>query len=288
LEEFLERTKNIAEQCAFVHTSEWNKKRTISEYIFHYVTQYRSLRDQTAIWDNKCRNRKLPKDIQDGNKLTFFYPKMFEIYVRKLYEGYAADLKLVQDMVMKLWILKQGNMGMYPGSYEEDCAPDSATYCNQAVFLTVKALDAKFNNFTGRSDNAFPEAPKNYSDTYSNRASNHWCHVLKDQAEDFKKTGIMELTGEQAQTYANLGYVVIVSWENEAAGGSPHFVTVRPTSMNYTNNESILVAHVGGGINQERTLNNAFTFPSEVKFYCNLSQEFKLVISELLRLSAGN
>ena len=286
LQEFLERTKDIAEKCAFVHPSEWNRKKTISEYIFHYATQYRSIRDQIAVWDGSCKNRKLPKEIQNGNALCYFFPGAFESYVKKIYGGYAAELKLVQDMIMNLWILKQGNIGMYPESYSEDSAPDGATYCNQAVFLTIRAVDKSFTKFTGRSDNGFPEAPADYASSYSNRSSNHWCHVLHNQAADSQKTGIKEITGAQAQAYANLGYVVIVAWENEAEGGSPHVVTVRPSDVKYTDNDSILVAHVGGGKNEVRSLKGAFQRHSnDVKFYCNIQQIFIHNTNEIIKLS---
>lgn len=270
MDAFLERTKEIATLCAFEHPSEWSKKRTIP-FNFSFIPQYESLKDQLAIWESNGKNSNLPKEIQNGEALNYFYPTAFEEHIRKIHSGYCMDLILVQDMVMSIWCLNQGNRGMYP----EIDGPANQTYCNHAVFLTIQALDGNYKSFTDGKAYAPWEAPSGYVP----RKSNYWCDVLRKQAEKTDKTGIIKVTGDKAQAYANLGYIVIGSWKNEAPGGHPHFVTVRP--MPNASSSDIYVAHVGGGVNGEKTVEEAFygqgnTEPKrkEVEWYCNVKQSF--------------
>ena len=78
---------------------------------------------------------------------------------------------------------------------------------------------------------------------------------------------------------AQLGYVVIASWKN-TSGGSPHFVTVVPKDYvtPCPSPENLMVAHVGGGENGERTLVPAFKRATikNICFYCNMKQQFIL------------
>ena len=80
---------------------------------------------------------------------------------------------------------------------------------------------------------------------------------------------------------AQLGYVVIVLWKN-TSGGSPHFVTVVPKDYQTPcpEPENLMVAHVGGGDNGEKSLSYAFSTAfvrnkeNNIFFYCNLQQHF--------------
>ena len=136
-------------------------------------------------------------------------------------------------------------------------------------------MDGNYKSFTDGKAYAPWEAPSGYVP----RKSNYWCDVLRKQAEKTDKTGIIKVTGDKAQAYANLGYIVIGSWKNEAPGGHPHFVTVRPKPN--ASSSDIYVAHVGGGVNGEKTVEEAFygqgnTEPKrkEVEWYCNVKQSF--------------
>jgi hypothetical protein len=93
-----------------------------------------------------------------------------------------------------------------------------------AVCWTIQQVDVHYTKFTAGKDHAPWEAPKGYE----HRKSNFWCDVLVKQAETASKTGIYEVTREQAQALANLGYVVIGAWKNMTLKGYPHYVTVRP------------------------------------------------------------
>lgn len=299
LGEFIERVKDIEQKCGFEHPTEWSQKRRVPPY-FTYVTQYIELFKKLAIWDSNGKNKNLPKDIQNGESLTFFYPDTFETYIRNIHEGFAFDLIRVQDMVMNMWILKTGNLGIWPKSYgknqetnEYKLPSDTQTYCNHAVWLTIKAVDANYMKFTGKSKNVFPDH-KN-PDNYVYKASNYWCDVLEKQAQDGKNTGVLEVTVEQAQAYANLGYVVIGAWKNKKgkneANNSPHYVTVRPHVGGEATND-IHVAHVG-------TENGVLTYQSafrgngniagkkkyeEVRWYCNVKQVFQYEDAEIKEL----
>jgi hypothetical protein len=140
------------------------------------------------------------------------------------------------------------------------------------VFWTIQQVDINYKQFTGGKNYAPWEAPKGYE----HKKSNYWCDVLAKQAESASKTGIYEVTGEQAQSLANLGYVVIGAWMNTTRYGSPHYVTVRP-GYEFAKGYGPQVTHVGGGINNERPAINAFiegALPT-VKWYFNYQQCFK-------------
>ena len=277
--------------CAFEHECEWNKKTDSSVLDI----RARFIRKRTAIWDANCTNKELPEDIRECSSFTYFYHSEFEHFLRKLHKKYAENLTLAQQIVMHKWMYKQGNLGLYPGLWDnkkpKGFAGDDQTFCNQAVFETIIRVDGNFTNFTDRKNRhtgkadgeIFPECPT--PEEYEYRASNYWCDVLEKQSENSAKTGIYKLTVQQAFYMAQLGYVVIASWKN-TAGGSPHFVTVVPKDYQIEcpkKPENLMVAHVGGGENREKNLKTAFKGTgnntalqkyNEVLFYGNIHQNF--------------
>ena len=273
--------------CAFEHECEWNKKTDSSVLDI----RARFIRKRTAIWDENCTNTELPEDIRECSSFTYFYHSQFEHFLRKLHKKYAENLILAQQIVMHKWMYKQGNLGLYPGLWDnkkpKGFAGDDQTFCNQAVFETIIRVDGNFTNFTDRKNRhtgkadgeIFPECPA--PKEYEYRASNYWCDVLEKQSENSAKTGIYKLTARQAFYMAQLGYVVIASWKN-TSGGSPHFVTVVPKDYvtPCPSPENLMVAHVGGGDNGEKSLSYAFSTAfvrneeNNIFFYCNLQQHF--------------
>lgn len=273
--------------CAFEHECEWNKKSDASILDI----RVRFIRKRTAIWDENCTNKELPEDIRECSSFTYFYHSEFEHFLHKLHKKYAENLILAQQIVMHKWMYKQGNLGLYPGLWDKDkpkgFAGDDQTFCNHAVFETIIRVDGNFTNFTDRKnkhtgkaeDEIFPECPT--PEEYEYRASNYWCDVLEKQSENSAKTGIYKLTVQQAFYMAQLGYAVIASWKN-TSGGSPHFVTVVPKDYQTPcpEPENLMVAHVGGGDNGEKSLSYAFSTAfvrneeNNIFFYCNLQQHF--------------
>jgi hypothetical protein len=139
------------------------------------------------------------------------------------------------------------------------------------------------------SSNGKGDAPWGSHSDYGNKGnpSNYWCIVLERAAT--KNAGIVELkTMEEAQHYANRGYIVIGSYFNKT--GAPHFVTVRPGSE-CSVEEGALVAHVGAGENGEKRVfgklekNAAFKSmpPQNIKWYYNKRQELRLDWSHVNR-----
>lgn len=281
------------EDCLIEHSSEFNGKEKNLKYKIFEI-----LHKEIQIWDNTNKNESLPKEIQDCSNFCYFYADAFETFLMKLHRNYADKLRRIQDIVMHKWMYKQGNLGLYPENYKVDGqAGNLQTFCNHAVFETIIKVDGNFNNFTDKKKSAnnpdrspneesFPECQS--PSGYLYKPSNYWCDVLEKQAANSGETGIHKITAEQAFYMARLGYVVIAAWKNLTPKGndpninySPHFVTVRPCKGEYPGLESLLVAHVGSGINEEKFLEKAFSDEGnntkkykEVLFYCNVKQIF--------------
>ena len=196
----------------------------------------------------------------------------------------ALDLIEVQDKVMSLECLQ-------PGSGRGIYNMGGNTFCNHAVFLTIIAVDKKFNNFTNRVKKIFPEADnlgkkinKNleikHKDAhfYFYKASNYWCDILCEASKN-ASTGIKEVNIEQAQKLANQGFVVIVCWKNKKFRyGSPHYATIRPNAAitEYTISQ-VQIANVGSFVDVS-SIQDAFS-NNPVKFYYNTMQLFQKDLS---------
>lgn len=194
----------------------------------------------------------------------------------------ALDLIEVQDKVMSLNCLQPGTgSGIYNmGGY---------TFCNHAVFLTIIAVDKKFNNFTNRDNKVFPEADnlekrinKNIESNreskhfYYYKVSNYWYDILEESSK-IEKTGIKEININEAQKLANQGYVVVVCYKNTAFRyGAPHYATIRPNfNINLSNCTiaNVKVANVGSFVGVS-SIQEAFS-TNPIKFYYNTMQIFQ-------------
>jgi hypothetical protein len=189
---------------------------------------------------------------------------------------------------------KEGSYGNWPYNISDS---RGQTYCNQAVFATIRTLDEKFvnflndlkhiNNTTIMSSGDAPDGSNgNDPNFYTGRGrkSNYWCQILERAAA---RNFIVELTMEEAQRYANMGYLVIGSYENMEENGSPHFVTVRPGGV-YSDVTGAEVAHVGAHGNAVKSVAvapNALpgvysaygNIPfQQIKWYYNTNQKLRL------------
>lgn len=278
---------------AFEHPSEWNKDVSACKRL---GLKQKYIKKKLAIWDDNYYNKSLPDEIKDCRKFTFFYKSQFETFLTDLHQSYASRLIKVQDMVMHKYSYKQGNLGLYEYGFK---SKDSQTFCNHAVYETIKQVDKNYLSFLLNideppwdldkyKDKAFVSLlKKNQSlinGDYIYKKSNLWCDILEFQSQKTEETGICKITAEQAFYMAQLGYVVIAAWKNletnPKKNQSPHFVTVRPCKGKYPGLDLLRVAHVGGGKNKVKTLIKAFDAKDNIEkqckiyFYCNIQQCF--------------
>lgn len=214
------------------------------------------------------------------NCFWFYHPVTFVDALGSLTLN-AKKLLRVQKRVVSLNILKPNSENS--GGIWED---QSGTFCNHAVFLTIRALDKNYKNFLG-GQGKIPDKisylkDDTYIEQYKNnlRPSNIWCDVLEYQSKKTETTGIREISKDKAGILANLGYVVIACWKNtenpdDGADSHPHFATVAPLELlpdDLTKGE-IHVANVGGKCGFY-SVEEAFDFKTEVRYYYNSKQEF--------------
>jgi len=167
----------------------------------------------------------------------------------------ADRLKDIQSLVMNLPCIQAGAKGIYGVGTSTD------TYCNHAVFLTIKATDNNYTSFTGGVD--FPP--------WQTGSANYWCDVLEEAADSGK---IDKITPEEAQELANHGFTVIGSWKNPS--GHPHYVTVSPKqNTEFDSTVGPWVAHVGAGTSTCMSAKSAFAgHNNDVLWYYNENQQF--------------
>lgn len=303
LEKYYFLNKDTLRRCGFQIDSDWiQKQESHAERYFSFI---KSLWDRICIWKSNHRNTRMPKGLKDSFDFVFYNYDYFLGRIRRIHAGYAAKLRKVQDEVMSDWRMFQGNRGIY-NNYNSE----SQTFCNQAVYETIKHVDGEYLKFLmdidepawnvakykclhlkkeecdnckeGKDFFSFLNKRKNLKDdNYKYKPSNLWCDVLEYQAANSRKTGIHRIAAEQAFYMAQLGYVVIAAWKNISDSNPPHFVTVRPCEGEYPGLESLLVAHVGRRENEEKFLEKAFLDEGnntkkykEVLFYCNVKQIF--------------
>lgn len=214
------------------------------------------------------------------NCFWFYHPVTFVDALGSLTLN-AKKLLRVQKRVVSLNILKPNSENS--GGIWED---QPGTFCNHAVFLTIRALDKNYKNFLGGQgkipDNISYLKDDTYIEQYKNnlRPSNIWCDVLEYQSKKTETTGIREISKDKAGILANLGYVVIACWKNtenpdDGADSHPHFATVAPLELlpdDLTKGE-IHVANVGGKCGFY-SVEEAFDFKTDVRYYYNSKQEF--------------
>jgi hypothetical protein len=290
-------TKEIKRRIVCSHPLELDKK----QYIKEDGEIIETIRHAFGVGNNRERREYFKKqveaiDIWEGlegkrieglslekNNFWFAHPIYFINHLYRtglLGKTHPEELLRIQDEVVALPCLLINHKGIYPENYKKDPVPNGQTYCNQAAYLTIQALDNNFTQFTN-TDGGFPE-PED-ADNYQYKNSNHWCDVLVEQAG---KGIIVEFTGTvpekeaKAQAKANEGYVVIAAWKNlkpksEGGGGAPHFATVRPGFSSHPQYGPML-ANVGSS-NGVKWRSEGFPEISadKIHWYYNPNQDFQ-------------
>ncbi|MCL2068154.1 MAG: hypothetical protein FWG99_11915 [Treponema sp.] len=240
------------------------------------------------------------KQIEDlnltENNFWFAHPEYFLDYLDK--EGLLTEPRIrglinVQNEVIALPCLKpRTGLGIYKQG--------GVTFCNHAVYITVKAVDNNYKHFTGfgtlYNDDVVPWTPDGLKDDdfknsllpspYNIKNTNIWCDILAKQAE----SGVLiQLDDEeQAHEYANMGYVVIGAWKNLGGGDNnpPHYATVRPGYELHPDN-GLMLANVGEN-NGIRYVTVGFErIPRDkINWYYNPNQDFQYNSNEVLKYLA--
>lgn len=279
----LNKNQELVSSLFFKNTSEWKQDSGLMDaykkaWPYCDMDYLKQQRDDYCFWDNTSLSSKA--------NVTFFHPVKFIGLMDKIkiINLHAEELMRVQKRVMALKCLIMGARGIY----DQDASP-SQTYCNQAAYLTIKALDKDYTQFTKGADcppwdpNTFPENPHklDYEGSNSLKTSNLWCDVLEYQAND-ESCPIKEVTAEEAQKLANMGYVVIVCWKNLKPAESPHFATVAPDTSSFNPSNGPLIANVG---RENKILNvtasKAFGTRTPLRYFYNSEQKFREDYSQI-------
>ena len=212
----LNKNQELVSSLFFKNTSEWKQDSGLMDaykkaWPYSDMDYLKQQRDDYCFWENTSLSSK--------SNVTFFHPVKFIGLMDKIkiINLHAEELLRVQNRILKMNTLKEKGPGIFDqGGY---------TFCNHAAFLTIRAVDSDYLKFTDNYDAPIDSKYSKYDKTYPYKESSYWCVVLKKQAEEKK---ISELTTcKDIIYYANLGYVVIVAWENPSSG-APHYATVRP------------------------------------------------------------
>lgn len=196
---------------------------------------------------------------------------------------HAKELLEVQKLVVHLNNLRPHSKNNPIGGVRGD---QYGTFCNQAVFITIRALDKNFKNFTAgindvpywldkyKNDERWLDYKEQYPELW---ISNFWCDILEYQANHEKTTGIKLISKENAQQLANLGYVVIAAWKNidKPFKGvcHPHYATVAPSKL-LSGSQDLIIANVGSTC-QFCNLTDAFHYNDiDIKFFYDENQVF--------------
>ena len=219
------------------------------------------------------------------NLLSFVHPAYFLNHLEEsdILNIHAKELLSIQKAVLNLKCLERGGVGPRGDNTDAD-----QTWCNIAVYLTIRALDKNYADFLinkGESVWYRPEYTEiepwnNFADEYSTgyKTSNFWCDVLYYKANIDNSSSIKQAENyKHAQILANRGKVVIASWKNPEKGqdSSPHFATVLPGN-NVDSLYKLKVANVGWE-NGEKVLEKAFHDKETcdaVHFYYNDNQDY--------------
>lgn len=196
---------------------------------------------------------------------------------------HAKELFEIQQLVVHLNNLRPHSTNNPVGGVRGD---QYGTFCNQAVFITIRALDKNFKNFTAgindvpywldkyKNDERWLDYKEQYPELW---ISNFWCDILEYQANHEKTTGIKLISKEKAQQLANLGYVVIAAWKNidKPFKGvcHPHYATVAPSKL-LSGFQDLIIANVGNTC-QFCNLTDAFHYNDiDIKFFYDENQDF--------------
>jgi hypothetical protein len=275
------------------HPLDWDREQYTVKKIkdgmfFGYEDRHKLLLEKMEaieIW----KHIKDQADIkQERNNFWYAHPVYFINHLDRagLLNVNMERIIEVQDEVVKLKCLEKGAEGMYP----EVSHASETTYCNQAAYLTIKAVDKNYVNFIGYNDlykkNDAPWDLDSLDGTFKAKLGNYqyknttlWYEILEEQTKNSTRTGIHEVSDREAQELANMGYVVIAAWKNSPGyNKSPHYATVRPREV-YNSKTGPMIANVGS---KNDIMRAAEGFPGngieksmlkETRWYYNAQQE---------------
>lgn len=262
---------------------EWDKTfYSDEEYDKSWKSEGILKEEYTVLQDimNQSDIKEMTKSISDFKNLdnfifynpAYFLQKMNEI---GLLNPHAKELRRVQERIINMNTIQPSPVGK--GIFDVG----GVTFCNHAVFLTIRALDTNYLDFTGRLngvggvDKPIDQAPS----SYRYKVSSYWCVVLHNQSVN-NDSSITELFSvEEIKYYANRGYVVIAAWEGTGGPDDPpHYATVTPQYGNISLKKAdIKLCNVGGGVGIDVPISLAFgerKIPN-IHFYYNKNQLFR-------------
>ena len=261
----LNKNQELVSSLFFKNTSEWKQDSGLMDaykkaWPYSDMDYLKQQRDDYCFWENTSLSSK--------SNVTFFHPVKFIGLMDKIkiINLHAEELLRVQNRILKMNTLKENGPGIFDkGGY---------TFCNHAAFLTIRAVDSDYLKFTDNYDAPIDSKYSKYDKTYPYKESSYWCVVLKKQADS---KIISELTTcKDIIYYANLGYVVIVAWENPSSG-APHYATVRPGN-DCKEIKDIKLCNVSTEVlSGEQTMSIAFgdRIIKNCHFYVNKNQAFR-------------
>ena len=184
LKQFLEKNKNITLKCAFQHISEWSQVE-INPFKIDYPEETSDLWEKMHIWGKDGKSSSFTKEISDSSKFIYFHPAYFENWLINLHNCFAKRLISIQNLVINDWRMIQGNCGIFYNFHDSE-----QTFCNQAVFETIKFVDENYTNFTNRNKKVFPE-------------------IDEQHAKEYQQTSTFKIVNE------NLRKEYILNWKNK-------------------------------------------------------------------------
>lgn len=268
----------------FKNMTEWNNDSGLTDELCKTTQlkeKIKTQRKETSFWQEASSLKDFPKASED--KYFYFHPVTFLHHLDKVVAVHADELMRVQKRIVNLKCLQRGGVG--PRGLNKR---PHQTWCNYAVFFTIRALDEDYKKFTdgknGIPDKLSDIKNKEYRDNYPAglKRSNVWCDILAYLGNS-KESPIKEITDHKiAQQFANMGYVVICSWKNlrdsPQEEASPHFATIFPSNTIAKEKENILIANVGYscGCNKFK-LSQGFSSNrwKDVRFFYNSNQKFR-------------
>lgn len=266
----LNKNQEFVSSLFFKNTSEWKQDSGLMDaykkaWPYSDMDYLKQQRDDYCFWENTSLSSK--------SNVTFFHPVKFIGLMDKIkiINLHAEELLRVQNRIVKMNTIQPKPVGK--GIFEAG----GLTFCNHAVFLTIRAVDKNYLDFTDQYDAPIDKNYKNYDKEYLYKESSYWCVVLKKQAAN-PESGITELfTCNDILKKANMGYVVIVAWENiyNGSDGAPHYATVQPNQKDVNRIENILLCNVGASVGMNIPISQGFLNKpiSELHFYYDMKQK---------------
>lgn len=280
----LNKNQELVSSLFFKNTSEWKQDSGLMDaykkaWPYSDMDYLKQQRDDYCFWENTSLSSK--------SNVTFFHPVKFIGLMDKI-ELYNSNAKLLYDI--QNIVVHLNNMRPTEKTKLGIWGNQTGTFCNQAVYLTIRAFDKNYKNYFVKKDN--DKIPDSISDLPENSVhkteyehglwpSNVWCDVLEYLSDKEKETGIVKVSETEAKKLANQGFLVIASWKNTIDipnKAHPHFATVSPNFFNKNISETeLILANVGGSC-QFTTIKGAngkvgaFGNKSGICFYYNKKQ----------------